>query len=149
MVLAGELCGLLAWCNTRLSPGQGLPSLFLEDAGAFLAKTLFAGEHRQQLCKPAKPVHQELKPRSLPSVLKAQKKICRVSASLEKWELALVLQRVLRKGSSAEGAGICHVPAAVVPCGWKVPLVRPGHCHPCSSSANLPEHLYGTSLFFA
>lgn len=31
MELTGELCGLLAWCNTQLSPGQGFCSLFPED----------------------------------------------------------------------------------------------------------------------
>ena len=74
MELTGELCGLLAWCNTQLSPGQGFHSLFPEDVkarGGFFAKAPFAGEHRQELCKPAKPVHQELKPHSLPGVSKA------------------------------------------------------------------------------
>lgn len=63
--------------------------------------------------------------------------------ALEKWDLALVLQQAHGGGPEMKER------VSISPCGRQVPLVHPGHCHPRSSAANLPEHLCGTTLLFA
>lgn len=118
MELAGGPLWASRWGKIHLCPGQGLlPSLFPEAAGAqegFFVRAEFAGQPRSSL------------PRSLPGLLKAQKMICRVSASLEKQDLAPV-----RSGSTRGGPQLTELPCIV---SWLPPCHAGGQVSPLPST---------------